>query len=118
MIGVTSPLYLPRGGPAEFGVAAGILWIVSLQYYLYKRINVLMREKGEKEPLTPWWVVVPGFNLIAGLRSVHFLHVAFGGEPEDDPVVQFFPFLGVKTLDMLQFVTKPSLWVKFGNSDP
>lgn len=116
MLGVTSPLYLPTGGPAECGAAFGVLWIVVVQFYLYRRINKLMEDKGDTAPLTPWWIVVPGFNLIVGLRSVHFLSVAFGAEPEADPVVEFFPFLGSKTLGILEFLTTPALWVKLKSS--
>lgn len=114
VVGVTSPLYLPTGGPAEVGVAAGVLWIVSVQYYLYRRINALMVAKGNSPPLTPWWIVIPGFNLVVGLRSVHFLNLAFGGERDADPVVGLFPFLGKETLGLWELIVTPSLWLQLG----
>lgn len=110
-VGVTSPLYLPTGGPAEIGVALGVAWIVSLQYYLYKRINRLVVEAGRVPPLTPWWVIVPGFNLVVGLRSVHFLSVLWGGNT-DDPIANRFPCLGKDTLGMKELITSPNLWLK------
>lgn len=114
IIGVTSPFYLPRGGPAECGFAAGLLWIVAIQYSLYKRINALMIKKGQQPPLTPWWIVVPGFNLIVGLRSIHFLSLVFGADKDVDPVVAFFPFLGKDSLGIWEFVVTPSLWLRLG----
>lgn len=114
MAGITAPLYAPTGGPAEFLVGAGIAWIVAIQFTLYRRINSLMLERDEYEPLVPWWVVVPGFNLVAGLRSVHFLSVLWGFPPDDDPLVNVFPCLGVRTLGMLELATTPSLWFKLG----
>lgn len=93
-------------------VAAGIAWIVAIQFTLYRRVNELMLERDGYEPLVPWWVVVPGFNLVAGLRSVHFLSVVWGFPPDDDPLVNFFPCLGVRTLGTLELATTPSLWVK------
>ncbi|PXF48627.1 hypothetical protein BWQ96_01479 [Gracilariopsis chorda] len=114
VLGVTSPLYLPTGGPAEVGVAAGVLWIVSVQYYLYRRINALMVAKGNTPPLTPWWIVIPGFNLVVGLRSVHFLSLAFGAKRDADPVIDIFPFLGKETLGLWELVVTPSLWLQVG----
>lgn len=115
MLGITSPLYLPHGLPANAGVAAGLLWIVMIQYSLYKRINQLSTsvDSIQTQPLTPWWVVIPGFNLIVGLRSIHFLSVAFGADPEEDPVVEKFPFLGIEQLGLMQMLTTPSLWLKW-----
>ncbi|CAN8075261.1 unnamed protein product [Agarophyton chilense] len=114
IVGVTSPLYLPNGAASQLGFASGILWIVAVQYYLYRRINVLMTENGSSPPLSPWWIVVPGFNLVVGLRSVHFLSVAFGADAHSDPVVDFFPFLGKDTLGLWELLSTPSLWLSFG----
>lgn len=110
--GVLSPLVLPTGGPAELGVALGVLWIMGVQYSLYGRINKVCQERGIGTPLTPGWLVVPGFNLVVGLRSIHFLSVAWGARPSDDPVVERFPFLGVETLGFWELLSNPKLWVK------
>ncbi|KAI0565013.1 hypothetical protein FGB62_22g519 [Gracilaria domingensis] len=117
IVGVTSPLYLPTGGPAELGAASGVLWIVGVQFYLYRRINSLMVKKGASPPLTPWWIVIPGFNLVVGLRSVHFLSVAFGADADSDPVVDIFPFLGKDTLGMGELLVNPSLWLRLGKQN-
>lgn len=111
MAGISGPLYAPTGGPAEALALAGVAWIVAIQFTLYRRINALMLERHGYEPLVPWWVVIPGFNLVAGLRSVHFLSVSWGFKPDEDPLVNVFPFLGVSELGMVQLVTKPSLWL-------
>lgn len=110
--GILSPLFLPTGGPAETGVALGVLWIMAVQYSLYGRINRVCEEKGLGTPLTPAWLVVPGFNLVVGLRSIHFLSLAWGARKEDDPVVKVFPCLGVETLGFWELLTNPKLWVK------
>lgn len=109
---ITGPLYAPTGGPAEALVAAAVVWIVSIQFTLYQRINSLMLEKEGYAPLVPWWVIIPGYNLVAGLRGLHFLAVAWGFPPDEDPIVERLPFLGVKTLGMMELITKPSLWLK------
>lgn len=109
--GVLSPLVLPTGGPAETGVALGVLWIVAVQYSLYGRINTICERAGLGTPLVPQWVVLPGFNLLVGLRSIHFLALA-NGEKGKDPVVERLPFLGVPTLGILQLITTPKLWFK------
>lgn len=111
VIGVTSPLYLPTGGPAEIGAAFGVLWIVCIQYTLYTRINRLCEAKGMPKPLRPEWLVIPGFNLVVGLRSVHFLSVVHGGD-RADPMVERLPFLGVDTLGFFELLTSPKLWLK------
>lgn len=110
-IGISTPLYLPHDA-ALCGVAAALVWIVSIQFSLYRRINRLAVEANEEAPLTPGWVVIPGFNFVVGLRSIHFLSVYFGGDAEEDPLVDLFPFLGVQTLGMRQLLTTPKLWLK------
>lgn len=112
VLGVTSPLFLPNGGIAQVGVALGILWIVAIQFSLYHRVNALCDAHGLGKPLTPAWIGVPGFNLIVGLRSVHFLSVCFGAKEGTDPVVKRLPFLGARTLSISGMVTKPEMWVK------
>lgn len=109
--GVLSPLVLPTGGPAEIGVVLGVAWIVAVQYGLYGRINRVCERAGMGTPLVPQWVVLPGFNLIVGLRSVHFLALA-NGESEKDPVVERLPFLGKPTLGIWEMITTPGLWFK------
>lgn len=51
----------------------GIVWIYIVQFRLYKTVNQLYHQAGMKEPLTVWWLFVPGLNLIVGLRQIHFL---------------------------------------------
>lgn len=51
----------------------GIAWIYIVQFKLYNTVNEMYRQEGMKEPLTAWWIFVPGLNLIVGLRQIHFL---------------------------------------------
>lgn len=101
---------LPAGGPAEAAAAFAVAWIVGVQYGLYGRINTVCEREGLGSPLTPAWVVVPGFNLVVGLRSIHFLAKAWGSG--DDWVVERFPFLGKDTLGVVELLTTPKLWIK------
>ncbi|CAK0864528.1 unnamed protein product, partial [Prorocentrum cordatum] len=63
-------LGLPGG---EAWSAVGFVWIYYTQYLLYARVNELYESEGLAPPLHVWWLVFPGFNLIIGLRQVHFL---------------------------------------------
>jgi hypothetical protein len=51
--------------------AVGVIWIYYTQYLLYKRVNELYSVAGQEEPLTVWWLLFPGFNLIIGVRQVN-----------------------------------------------
>lgn len=84
---------------------------MAVQYSLYKRINKLCDERGLGTVLCPHWVVIPGFNLIVGLRSVHFLAVAFGADESNDWMVNKLPFLGVRELNIRKMLTTPKLWL-------
>lgn len=84
--------------PDSFGWFSllGILWIYIVQFRLYRTVNRLYVEAGMKAPLTVWWIVVPGLNLIVGLRQIHFLSQYWAQKQEievKDSVAQFFPFL-------------------------
>lgn len=104
--------------PPDFAPALGLsalAWIVGIQFTLYRRINALFAERGEALPMHPHWVILPGLNLVAGLRSVHFLAVHWAyerGQSIDDPIVSRFPFLGTPTLQAVQLLTTPQLWVR------
>lgn len=96
---------------------AGIVFIYYTQFLLYDRVNELYREEGLEEPLTVWWCwpfFFP-FNLIVGLRQVHFLSQYFyrqrGVEvPPSDAVADFFPFIKAPKFTWQEFLTTPSLW--------
>lgn len=112
VVGICAPFYIASGDTARLVMLAALGWIVTMQYWLYQRVNALAREKLEVRPLTPWWVVVPGFNLVVGLRAIHFLSIVWGANADDDILVEWFPFLGVPDLNILQFLTTPGLWLK------
>ena len=52
---------------------SGIVWIYIVELRLYRTVNQLYRREEENEPLVIWWLFVPGLNIIAGLRQIHFL---------------------------------------------
>lgn len=94
--------------------AIGGMWIYYTQYLLYKRVNMLYSDKGAEEPLTVWWLVFPGFNLIIGLRQLHFLAKFWAeerGEDLQDPVADFFPFISSPDFGWKEFLRSPSLWL-------
>mmetsp|Transcript_18272 Transcript_18272/g.28410 ORF Transcript_18272/g.28410 Transcript_18272/m.28410 type:complete len:265 (-) Transcript_18272:1113-1907(-) len=76
----------------------GVAWIYAVQLDLYLRINLMAKENGFKEPLQPLWVFVPVlFNLIVGLRQVHWLAKLNALEKDlgdlSDPLADIFPFI-------------------------
>jgi len=96
---------------------AGIVYIYYTQFLLYDRVNELFKEEGLEPPLTVWWcwpIFFP-FNLIVGLRQVHFLSQYFYQQrgvdpPPKDPVADFFPFIKAPKFKWQEFLTTPSLW--------
>eukprot|EP00242_Pyramimonas_sp_CCMP2087_P016359 CAMPEP_0198198040 /NCGR_PEP_ID=MMETSP1445-20131203/1559_1 /TAXON_ID=36898 /ORGANISM="Pyramimonas sp., Strain CCMP2087" /LENGTH=235 /DNA_ID=CAMNT_0043867481 /DNA_START=362 /DNA_END=1069 /DNA_ORIENTATION=+ len=97
--------------------AVGVVWIYYTQYLLYQRVNELYSAAGQEEPLTVWWLLFPGFNLIIGVRQVHFLakywaeaRADLGEPPLDDPLVNLFPFIGAPDFTWKTFLRTPSLW--------
>jgi hypothetical protein len=53
----------------------GIIFIYYTQFLLYDRVNELYRTKILQEPLQLWWTlpILFPFDLIVGLRQVHYL---------------------------------------------
>jgi len=110
-------LHLPGGLQLSY---LGIAFIYYTQFLLYDRVNELYREEGLEEPLPIWWTlpIFFPFDLIVGLRQVHFLSQFWYRKrgirpPPSDPVVDFFPFIGSKRFTWAEFLTTPSLWFKF-----
>ena len=97
--------------------ALGIIFIYYTQFLLYDRVNQLYREAGNEEPLNVWWclpIFFP-FNLIVGLRQVHFLSQYLyekrgANPPPNDPVADFFPFIKANKFTWQEFFLTPSLW--------
>jgi hypothetical protein len=97
----------------------GIIFIYYTQFLLYDRVNELYREEGLEEPLPLWWTlpIFFPFDLIVGLRQVHFLSQYWyrqrGMTPPSDPVADFFPFIGASRFTWTEFLLTPSLWFTF-----
>lgn len=84
--------------PGWFGwfSLVGIAWIYIVQFKLYRTVNELYRQAGMKEPLVVWWIFIPGFNLIVGLRQIHFLSEYWAikqGIDVKDPLAENIPLL-------------------------
>ncbi|MGK7907600.1 MAG: hypothetical protein AB4040_10280 [Synechococcus sp.] len=101
VLGVTVPPLLAMFDPDVpqwFGYLSvlGVLWIYIVQFRLYRDVNALYREEGLPEPLVVWWLVIPGLNLVVGLRQIHFLSKFWErktGKLAADPVVKKIPFV-------------------------
>jgi hypothetical protein len=81
-------------------------------------VNELYRDEGWEEPLNVWWsipIFFP-FNIIVGLRQVHFLSEYFyrkrGIDPPSDPVATFFPFVHISSFSWQDFIVTPRMWCK------
>jgi len=113
----------------------GVIFIYYTQFLLCDRVNRLYEEDEDycfvttvdndddidnkpQAPLQVWWclpIFFP-FNLIVGLRQVHFLsqycYKQRGALPSSvpDPVADFFPFIKKASLTWQEFLVTPSLW--------
>lgn len=111
---VAELLHLPGGIQ---WTTLGVVFIYYTQFLLYDRVNELYSDEATPPPLKVWWclpIFFP-FNLIVGLRQVHFLSQYWYKqrgveEPPFDPVVEFFPFIGAPSFTWQDFCTKPSMW--------
>ena len=101
VLGIALPLLLAAFDPdvpagfARFSFL-GVLWIYIVQFRLYREINRLYVAQGWNPPLVSWWIVVPGFNLVVGLRQIHFLSEYWArltDTPTPDPIAEKIPFL-------------------------
>ncbi|KAG8465368.1 hypothetical protein KFE25_002675 [Diacronema lutheri] len=93
---------------------AGFAWIYVCQFWLYTRVNRLYTERGDAPPLSAWGLLLPGYNLLTGVRQVHFL-AAFEAEarrvePPDDPFCAAFPFATKPELGFVELLTQPAVW--------
>jgi len=103
----------------ELVMEAGAAWILAGQVNLYRRINQLYEKEGKEPPLHAWWALLPPpFDLIVGLRQVHFLARYWatrrGEEWETDKVAEeLFPFISSRRFTLKEFVRSPSNWFWF-----
>ena len=101
VLGIAIPLLLVKFDPdvpSWFGWLSfsGVAWIYVVQFRLYQEVNRLYEREGLKPPLVSWWIIIPGLNLIVGLRQIHFLSQYWAmkrGESSPDKVVEAIPFL-------------------------
>jgi hypothetical protein len=72
----------------------GLVWIYIVQFRLYCTVNQLYVTAGRSAPLVVWWLLIPGLNLLVGLRQIHFLSQYWAmrrGEPQSDPLADTLP---------------------------
>lgn len=104
---------------AEVLLQAAGAWILGGQVNLYYRINQKFISKGEEPPLHEWWAMLPPpFDLVVGLRQVHFLarhYAELRGEAwETDKVAEeLFPFISSPRFTLKEFALSPSRWFWF-----
>jgi len=134
-------------------IEAGALWILLGQVNLYRRVNELCSESLGQECVYAWWALLcvynaspthasaqttcsleareceprlgrpPPFDVIVGLRQVHFLakHWATvrGEEWQPDPVAEeWFPFISAERFTLRGLVRTPSIWFGFTKRAP
>lgn len=107
--GTAAPLLLPPT-PGYACFAAGLAWILYVQFTLHQRTNALCAENGLGEPLELWWTFVPPFNILVGLRGIHYLSKVYGGG--DDPLANVLPWVTMPKVDAVKLVVTPELWLK------
>lgn len=76
----------------------GIVWLYIVQFRLYRTVNELYRREGMKEPLTVWWLFIPGLNLVVGFRQIHFLCEYWAKKQDvsvDDPLAKAIPLISL-----------------------
>ncbi len=91
----------------------GIVWIYIVQFRLYRTVNQLYQEAGQKAPLTVWWLFVPGLNLLVGLRQIHFLSEYWASKQNTtvvDPVTKALPAL------FASLIIAMSSWLGWGTA--
>jgi hypothetical protein len=103
--------------PGPVWATLSFIFIYYTQFILYDRVNELYRDEGWEEPLNVWWsipIFFP-FNIIVGLRQVHFLSEYFYRKrgiipPPADPVAEFFPFIHMSSFSWQDFIVTPRMW--------
>lgn len=104
---------------------AGGAWILLGQVNLYRRVNELWTAKyGGEAPLHPWWALLPPpFDVIVGVRQVHFLAKYWsdvrGEDWGGDAIAEeLFPFIDQERFTLKEFVTEPRRWFSFTKDWP
>eukprot|EP00277_Geminigera_cryophila_P012907 CAMPEP_0179443326 /NCGR_PEP_ID=MMETSP0799-20121207/26760_1 /TAXON_ID=46947 /ORGANISM="Geminigera cryophila, Strain CCMP2564" /LENGTH=299 /DNA_ID=CAMNT_0021229233 /DNA_START=33 /DNA_END=932 /DNA_ORIENTATION=+ len=103
----------------EYVIEAGGVWILGGQINLYRRINQLYEKDGQEAPLHAWWAALPPpFDLVVGLRQVHFLARYWATRRGDDwngdkIAEEYFPFVSSPRFTLKEFARTPSNWFWF-----
>ncbi|KAJ1482200.1 hypothetical protein T484DRAFT_1952593 [Baffinella frigidus] len=110
---------------ADVLIDGGGAWILLSQVNLYRRVNELLVEQaGGDAPVYAWWALLPPpFDVVVGLRQVHFLAKYWcevrGDEwPGDEVAEKYFPFISAPRFTLKTFARTPSLWFGFSKDWP
>ena len=93
-----------------------VFFALARRVNLYRRVNELCEESFGERPLHAWWALLPPpFDVIVGLRQVHFLarHWAqVRGEPwqPDALAEEWFPFVAAPRFTLRGLVRQPKIW--------
>ena len=56
----------------------------------------MYQNEGWQKPLEIWWMLIPGINILVGLRQIHFLSEYWAKKQDQeilDPLVKQIPWL-------------------------
>ena len=101
IVGVLLPQILWRldpDVPSWFGWFSmlGLGWIYYAQFRLYRTVNKMYRDEGMEEPLTIWWMLIPGINILVGFRQIHYLSQYWAkkqGTEISDRLIKYIPLV-------------------------
>ena len=74
----------------------GLAWIYYAQFRLYRTVNQMYRDEGEEAPLTIWWMLIPGINILVGFRQIHYLSEYWAKKQNiatSDRLIKFIPLV-------------------------
>ena len=74
----------------------GLGCIYYAQFRLYRTVNQMYQNEGWQKPLEIWWMLIPGINILVGLRQIHFLSEYWAKKQDQeilDPLVKQIPWL-------------------------
>lgn len=118
---VGGPLALAHLPAGDLILELSAAWLLCGQVNLYRRVNEYF---PDAPPLHAWWALLPPpFDVVVGLRQVHFLSEYWKTVRETpdspDPIAEeWFPFISAPRFTLLEFATTPKMWFGFTRDWP